>query len=138
MHKKLRITVEGKVYDVTVEELTETGHAMPSYPSIAGTGASTSVATSGPLAAPMPTAPAPAPTPTGAATAGAVVCPLGGVVDTVDVAVGQQVAEGDRVAVVEAMKMKTPIHAPHGGTVASLSIKAGDPVEAGVVLMTIA
>ncbi|MGE5514709.1 MAG: biotin/lipoyl-containing protein [Bacteroidota bacterium] len=147
MYKKLRITVEGKVYDVTVEELTETGHAMPAYPSIAGTGASTSVATSGPLAAPMPTpvappsAPTPAPAPaapSGDASAGAVVCPLGGVVDTVDVAVGQTVAEGDRVAVVEAMKMKTPIHAPHGGTVASLSIKAGDPVEAGVVLMTIA
>jgi biotin carboxyl carrier protein len=138
MHKKLRITVEGKVYDVTVEELTETGHAMPSYPSIAGTGASTSVATSGPLAAPLPTHAPAAAAPAGGAPAGAIVCPLGGVIDTLDVSVGQNVAAGARVAVVEAMKMKTPIHAEAGGTVASIAVKAGDPIEAGAVLMTIA
>lgn len=138
MQKKLRITVEGKVYDVTVEELTETGHAAPAYPSIAGTGAPTHVATSGPLAAPPPAPAAPAPAPTGAVGAGAVVCPLGGVVDAVDVAVGQKVAEGDRIAVVEAMKMKTPIHAQAGGTVTSIAVKPGDAVEAGSVLMTIA
>lgn len=142
MQKKLRITVEGKVYDVTVEELTETGLAAPAYPSIAGTGAPSHVATSGPLTAPPP-APTPAPAapaaaPAGDAAAGAVVCPLGGVVDAVDVAVGQTIAEGDRVAVVEAMKMKTPIHAQAGGTVTSIAIKPGDAVEAGSVLMTIA
>lgn len=144
MQKKLRITVEGKVYDVTVEELTETGHAAPAYPSIAGTGASSAVSTAGPLAAPPPAAAptpapaAPAPAATDSAQAGAVVCPLGGVVDSVDVTVGKVVAIGDRVAVVEAMKMKTPIHAECGGTVTSLAIKAGDPVEAGIVIMTIA
>lgn len=138
MHKKLRITVEGKVYDVTVEELTESGVAAPAYPSIAGTGAPSHVATSGPLAAPPP-APTPTPAPAAAPTAaGAVVCPLGGVVDAVDVTVGQTIAEGDRVAVVEAMKMKTPIHAQAGGTVTSIAVKPGDAVEAGSVLMTIA
>lgn len=138
MQKKLRITVEGKVYDVTVEELTETGHAAPAYPSIAGTGAPSHVATSGPLAPPPAPAPAaPAATPAGDA-AGAVVCPLGGVVDAVDVTVGQKIAEGDRVAVVEAMKMKTPIHAQVGGTVSGIAVKPGDAVEAGSVLMTIA
>lgn len=137
MQKKLRITVEGKVYDVTVEELTEAGHAAPAYPSIAGTGASSVVATSGPLTAPPP-APTPAAAPAGNAPAGAVVCPLGGVVDAVDVTVGQTVAAGARVAVVEAMKMKTPIHTERGGTVTAITIKAGDPVEAGAVIMTIA
>lgn len=131
MHKRLRITVEGKVYDVTVEELTETGHAAPAYPSIAGTGASSSVA-SGPLAAPLPH------TPAAPATPGAEICPLGGVVDAVEVSVGQQVAEGDRIVVIEAMKMKTPVHAHRGGTVASITVKPGDGVEAGAVLMTIA
>lgn len=137
MQKKLRITVEGKVYDVTVEELVENGHATPIYPAIAGTGASSAVAASGPLAAPLPTAPAAA-APAAPASPGAELCPLGGVVDAVEVTVGQQVAEGDKIAVVEAMKMKTPIHAHHSGTVASIAVKPGDPVEAGAVLMTIA
>ena len=143
MQKKLRITVEGKVYDVTVEELVENGHATPIYPAIAGTGASSAVAASGPLAAPLPTPAAPAPAapaaaPSASASPGAELCPLGGVVDAVEVSVGQQVAEGDKIAVVEAMKMKTPIHAHHSGTVASIAVKPGDPVEAGAVLMTIA
>jgi biotin carboxyl carrier protein len=137
MQKKLRITVEGKVYDVTVEELVENGHAAPIYPAIAGTGASSAVSASGPLAAPLPTAPAAA-APAAPASPGAELCPLGGVVDAVEVTVGQQVAEGDKIAVVEAMKMKTPIHAHHSGTVASIAVKPGDPVEAGAVLMTIA
>lgn len=137
MQKKLRITVEGKVYDVTVEELVENGHAAPIYPAIAGTGASSAVSASGPLTAPLPTAPAPA-APAAPASPGAEICPLGGVVEAVEVAVGQQVAEGDKIAVVEAMKMKTPIHAHHSGTVASIAVKPGDPVEAGAVLMTIA
>lgn len=135
MHKKLRITVEGKVYDVTVEELTETGQTALSYPSIAGTGASTSVV-AGPLAAPLPAAPA-APAPSGPAPSGAEVCPLGGVVDAVEVAVGQAVAEGDKIVVIEAMKMKTPVHAHRSGTVISIAVKPGDPVEAGHVLLTI-
>lgn len=135
MQKKLRITVEGKVYDVTVEELTENGHAAPSYPSIAGTGASSSVVAA-PLSAPMPHVPAAAPA--ASAVSGAEICPLGGVVESVDVTVGQKISQGDRIAVVEAMKMKTPVHANHSGTVASIAIKPGDPVEAGAVLMTIA
>ncbi|MBX9633975.1 MAG: biotin/lipoyl-binding protein [Magnetospirillum sp.] len=133
MLKKLRITVEGKVYDVTVEELTEAGHAAPLYPSIAGTGASTSVATSGPLNAPLPVAPAAAQ----AGAAGDELSPLGGVVESLDVAVGQAVAEGDKVAVIEAMKMKTPIYAHRSGTVTRIAVKPGDPVEAGHVILTI-
>jgi biotin carboxyl carrier protein len=136
MLKKLRITVEGKVYDVTVEELTDGGHAAPAYPSIAGTGASSSVSTSGPLTAPPPHS-APPPAPAAAAAPGDEVCPLGGVVDAVDVAVGQTVAEGDKIAVIEAMKMKTPVYAHRSGTVTSVAVKPGDAVEAGHVLLTI-
>lgn len=138
MHKKLRITVEGKTYDVTVEELTESGHPAPSYPSIAGTGASTSV-TAAPMAAPPPVPAAPVATaPAAAATPGDEPSPLGGVVDSIAVAVGQQVAEGDRIAVIEAMKMKTTIYAHRGGTVTAIAVKPGDAVEAGQILLTIA
>lgn len=133
MHKKLRITVEGKAYDVTVEELTESGHPAPSYPSIAGTGASASV-TAAPMAAPPP---APA-VPMAAAAPGDEASPLGGVVDSIAVTVGQQVAEGDKIAVVEAMKMKTALYAHRGGTVTAIAVKPGDAVEAGQILLTIA
>lgn len=138
MYKKLRITVEGKAYDVTVEELTDTGHPAPSYPSIAGTGVPSAVATAAPLAAPQPTAaPLAAPQST-AAGPGDEVSPLSGVVEEISVAVGQTIAAGDKVAVIEAMKMKTPIHAHRGGTVTAIAVKPGDAVEAGRALLTIA
>ena len=63
---------------------------------------------------------------------------LGGVVDTIAVALGQAVNAGDTVAVVEAMKMKTPMVARISGKVKSIAVKAGDPIEPGQVLLTIA
>lgn len=145
MYKKLRITVEGKTYDVTVEELTESGHPAPSYPSIAGTGVPTSVANAAPLAAPQPNASLAAPQPNAplaapqpAAAPGDEISPLSGVVEEICVATGQTIAAGDKIAVIEAMKMKTPIHAHRAGTVTTIAVKPGDAVEAGRVLLTIA
>jgi biotin carboxyl carrier protein len=66
-----------------------------------------------------------------------VVSTLGGVVDTIAVALGQAVNAGDTVAVVEAMKMKTPMIARVSGKVTSIAVKAGDPIEPGQVLLTI-
>ncbi|MGA9395219.1 MAG: biotin/lipoyl-containing protein, partial [Azonexus sp.] len=68
---------------------------------------------------------------------GDVLSTMGGVVDSIEVAIGQMVNAGDTVAIVEAMKMKTPMIARVSGTVASIAVKAGDPVEPGRVLMTI-
>ena len=62
---------------------------------------------------------------------------MGGVVDSIVVTVGQMVNAGETVAVVEAMKMKTPMVATISGKVASIAVKAGDPVEPGRVLLTI-
>lgn len=132
MQRKLRITVEGKVYDVLVEELTENGHVAPSYPSIAGTGAPSHVAAA-PIAAPPP---ASAPTKP-VAGAGDEISPLAGVVESVAVSLGQSVCAGDKILVIEAMKMKTPIHANHSGTVKNIAVVVGQAVEAGAVLMTI-
>ena len=135
MQRKLRITVEGKVYDVLVEELAENGHAMPGYPSIAGTGAPSHVAAA-PISAPPPAAPvAAAPPPVSAP--GDEISPLAGVVERLTVSLGQSVAAGDRIVVIEAMQMKTPVHAHHSGTVKSIAVVVGQAVEAGAVLMTI-
>lgn len=135
MQKRLRITVEGKVYDVTVEELGDNGQPGSLYPSIAGTGASTTVTTAAPLTAAHP--PAATSAPSAPAQPGDEVSPLSGVVDSVEVAVGQTVNEGDKIVVIEAMKMKTQVHAHHGGTVTSIAVKPGDAVEAGRVLLSI-
>ena len=62
---------------------------------------------------------------------------MGGVVVEVLVKVGQTVASGDRLLVLEAMKMKTPVIASRGGQVTRVLVAPGDPVEGGQPLVTI-
>ena len=66
-----------------------------------------------------------------------VTVPMVGKIVTVNVQAGDQVAENDQVATLEAMKMEMPIVAPVSGTVQEVSIKAGDEVTSDTVLMTI-
>jgi len=96
------------------------------------------------VAAPQPVTPA-APQPAAqpaqpAAAAGAgtpLKAPLPGTITDIKVAVGQQVAVGDIVLVLEAMKMQNNIEAEYAGTVTSITVKQGDTVMEGSVLMTI-
>lgn len=90
--------------------------------------------TAAPVAAAAPKAAA---APRGPAGAGDVVSTLAGVVESVAVSVGQSVAQGDKVATVEAMKMKTPIIAQRAGKVVSVAVKPGDPVEAGQTILVL-
>jgi biotin carboxyl carrier protein len=50
---------------------------------------------------------------------------------------GQQVNVGDVVLVLEAMKMQNNIEAEYAGTVTSISVKPGETVMEGAVLLTI-
>jgi glutaconyl-CoA/methylmalonyl-CoA decarboxylase subunit gamma len=132
MERRFRITVDGTPYDVTVEDLTDTGsklYPQPGSMSLPAVPVPTPAASS-PVAQPSPTAGA-------AAGPGDVVATLGGVVESVPVQAGQHVNAGDTVAVLEAMKMKSHMVAPRAGTIVSLAVKAGDAVEAGHVLATI-
>ncbi len=121
--KNYTITVNGNVYDVTVEE---------------GTGSTPSVAAP---AAPKAAAAAPAPAPAKPASTGAgsikVEAGAAGKVFKIEANVGQSVKKGDTVVVVEAMKMEIPVVAPEDGTVASIDVAVGDAVEAGTVLATL-
>ena len=45
------------------------------------------------------------------------------------IAVGQKVAAGDTLVIIEAMKVMNPITAPSGGTVSAILIENGQPVE---------
>ena len=126
--KNLRITVNGKTYDVQVEE----------------TGATTapSAAVAAP-AAPVAAAPAPAaqqPAPQAAAPsadATAVEWPMPGTILTVNVSAGDSVKEGDVLLILEAMKMENEICAPQDGVVDAVCVNKGDTVAPGQTLVSI-
>ena len=63
-----------------------------------------------------------------------VAAPLAGIV-TLRVAVGDEVAEGDPVAVLEAMKMESTITAPHKGSVRRIAAQAGHRLEPGDLIL---
>lgn len=120
--KNYTITVNGNVYDVTVEE----------------NGAATPAAAAAPRkAAPAPKAPAAAPKAAGAAGGIKVEAGAAGKVFKVEASVGQKVSKGDTVIILEAMKMEIPVVAPEDGTVASIDVAVGDAVEAGAVMATL-
>lgn len=120
--KNYTITVNGNVYDVTVEE----------------TGSTPSVATAAPKKAAAPVA-APAAKPAASAGAGNVKIEAGaaGKVFKIEKKAGDAVSKGDTILVLEIMKMETPVVAPQDGTVASIEVAVGDAVESGALLATL-
>ena len=58
-------------------------------------------------------------------------------VDAIKVAVGQTVAKGDVLCVLEAMKMKNPMPSPIDGTVVSISAEVGVRLKPGAVIMVV-
>ncbi|MDI6099743.1 biotin carboxylase N-terminal domain-containing protein [Actinoplanes sp. NEAU-A12] len=72
-----------------------------------------------------------------AVTSGRLTAPMQGTIVKVEVQNGDEVAEGDTIVVVEAMKMEQPIQAHRAGTVAGLSVEPGVTVTAGTVICTI-
>ena len=130
--KRLRITVEGKSYEVEVELLDE-GFAAPAAPRPASSG---STRVSAPVAAPKPVAP-PKPAASTGGGAGDVASPLAAIVVSVDVAVGDTIEEGQKVVTLEAMKMNTIVSASAAGTVKAINVAAGDAVEEGQALVSI-
>ncbi len=61
-----------------------------------------------------------------------------GTVWKIEVKVGDTVAEGDTVSILESMKMEMPVEAPCAGKVESISAVEGQAVNEGDVLLTIA
>ena len=121
--KNYRITVNGKTYEVTVEE----------------TGASEPVAPAAPVAQTAAPAPAPAAAAAPSVPAGAekVTAPMPGTVLAVKVAVGQAVKKGETVVLLEAMKMENEIPAPRDGVIASIAVNKGASVQSGDLLLSL-
>ena len=117
--KNYTITVNGNVYDVTVEE----------------TGSTSGAATPRRTAAKPAAAPA---APAASAGAGNIkIEGAAGKVFKIEKKVGDAVKKGDTVLVLEIMKMETPVVAPEDGTVASIDVAVGDAVESGALLATL-
>jgi len=123
--KKLRITVEGKAYEVLVETLDAPASSATSAPLPQG------------AAVNAPPAPAQKPASAGPALPGAITSPLSGKVVAVQVQVGAAVVAGQSVVTIEAMKMNTYVNALGAGKVAKIHVSAGDTVEEGQTLVTI-
>ena len=119
--KNYTITVNGNVYNVTVEE---------------GTTAGAAPVVSAAKAAPAPAAAPKAAAPAGAAGSVEVTASVPGKICKIEAGVGAAVKAGDTVLVLEAMKMEIPVVAPQDGTVASVNVAVGDAVESGDVLAT--
>ena len=124
--KKLRVTVDGKPYDVLVEILDEGEAPAPSRPA-----ARPAHVESAHVAAPPVTTRAA----TGSAAPGDVPSPLAGKVVSIDVQPGQPVEAGAQLLTLEAMKMNTYVFAPTAGTVQEILVAAGDAVNEGQALV---
>jgi 3-methylcrotonyl-CoA carboxylase alpha subunit len=64
--------------------------------------------------------------------------PINGKVVKVFVAEGQAVAKGERIAVVEAMKMEHVLHAARDGIIGKLAVKEGQQVNQGALIASLA
>jgi biotin carboxyl carrier protein len=131
--KMLKITLQGKTYEVGVEVVDGAAPAAaPASAYVAPVAAAPAPVAAAPTPAPAPVA-APAPAPV--AGGHSVTSPMPGLVMKVCVTVGQQVSAEQEVLVLEAMKMESPVYAPCAGTVASILVKGGDAVSEGQVLI---
>ncbi len=137
--KNYNFKINGKEYEVTI------GEAEGKNLTVNVNGADYQVELeNAPVAAPVqaapvaqaaPAAPAPAPKPASAGTT--VKSPLPGIIISIDVKEGQAVKRGQKVAVIEAMKMENDILAEQDGTVTAIHANKGDSVLEGADIVTI-
>ena len=136
--KEYKFKINGKEYNVAI------GEAEGKMLSVNVNGADYQVElenapAAAPVAAPVAAAPkaepAAAPKPAGAGLV--VKSPLPGIIISVDVKEGQAVKRGQKVAVIEAMKMENDILAEADGTITAIHARKGDSVLEGADIVTI-
>ena len=124
--KKFNIKVNGKAYEVEVEEV---GSSTPSFTAPAAPAVSAPVNET-------KSAPAPAPAPVNAGSS-SIKAPMPGTINAVKVTAGESIKKGQVVAVLEAMKMENEIMAPEDAVVASVAVSQGQSVNTGDVILTL-
>lgn len=123
--KKFKISVNGKQYEVDVEEIAANGAVIE-----------TKQAVSAPASKPQP-ANQPVNTASGETGSEKITAPMPGTILKVNVQPGVQVKAGEVLCVLEAMKMENDITAPRDGKVASVNTPKGSSVNAGDVLVSL-
>ena len=121
---KANVTVNGKSYQVELDR--------PAKPAV-------SKPVARPAAAAPTAAPAAAPAPKAAPAAGGagIKAPLPGVILDIKVKVGDAIAKGQTVAILEAMKMENNINADREGTVVSVNVEKGQSIAEGTDIITL-
>ena len=122
---KANVTVNGKTYEVELDR--------PAKPAVSKP-VSRPAAAAAPAAAPA-TAPAPKAAP--AAGGAGIKAPLPGVILDIKVKVGDAVAKGQTIAILEAMKMENNINADREGTVVSINVEKGQSIAEGTDIITL-
>ena len=133
---KYKITLNGKAYEIEVEEISESEAKAATKAVVEGAekgakaGSSAAASTSAAPAAPKASAPV-------SGGAGSVNAPMPGTILRVNKNVGDSVNAGEAVGVLEAMKMENDINSPKAGVVKALFVNKGDTVASGQVLFEV-
>lgn len=125
MIKVYKLKIGEKVYEVELEDVSEKQGSI-------ATASNQTVVNETPKAA------TPSQVSSGSVEGKTVEAPMQGVILNVSVKVGDTVAEGDELVILEAMKMENPILSPYSGTVVEVAVTKGDTVDDGTVLVKIA
>lgn len=123
---KYKVTLNGKVYEVEVEQ----GNAilLDEYEAMAP--APVAAAPAAPVAAPAAAA-----APVAAGSGDAIEAPLPGSIFKIVVSAGQSVKKGDTLVIIEAMKMENEVSAPRDGVVSSIVTTVGAAIATGDTLL---
>jgi glutaconyl-CoA/methylmalonyl-CoA decarboxylase subunit gamma len=144
---KLNVKVNNLSYEVEIKDLNARpviavvgGETFEVWPEKEARPAAVETPATVPTAAPAPAAAAAASAPRPAATGSVdrtklVMAPIPGVIVTINVKVGDVVAAGKELCVLEAMKMKNSIRASRAGTIAAIRVAVSEQVKNGQVLM---
>lgn len=120
--EEISLTVNGKKYTAILEKKESEVKAPIATPRVSNRAANTPVQVS---SKPQ------------ASKGNAITTPLPGVILDVKVNVGDQVKEGQCIAILEAMKMENSIEAEMDGTIKEVKVRQGDSVLEGDVLVVI-
>ena len=134
--KKFKVTVNGKSYEVDVEELGTAAPAAPVTPAPAPVAAASPAPTPVPAASAASSATQAAPKGPIPDSAVVVKAPMPGKISAIKQENGS-VTRGSVILVLEAMKMQNDIPAPQDGTLTEVRVDVGDNVKTGDVLAVI-
>ena len=125
--KQYKITVNGKTYEVEVEEI---GGQNPAP--------ITATQTTTTPAAPQQPKPQPQPKPNNPGTTGKqkITSPMPGTIMSIKTKPGDKIQKGDVIMILEAMKMENEIIAPEDGVITSIDVSEGASVNTGDILAT--